>query len=83
MTAIGLQSAYKLLFEMGNELGFTFREMGLDGEYSLLTARNFSILAHGFDPVGKEVCERLSEIAYTLCRVSPDHLPEFPLICLG
>ncbi|MEW6243542.1 MAG: TIGR02710 family CRISPR-associated CARF protein [Bacillota bacterium] len=82
-TMIGLQSAYSLLFELGNELGKRFFEMGLDGEHSPLSTRNCSILAHGFDPVGEEVCERLSSFAFTICGVSPDQLPEFPVMCLG
>lgn len=57
--AIGLQDAYRLLKERGDELGRKFFELGLADEESPLAARNQSILAHGFEPVNETVYKKL------------------------
>lgn len=62
--SLGLQKAYRLLYELGDDVGKKFVEIGWltppikeDKENkqkpSPLEARNNSILAHGFDPVSK------------------------------
>jgi CRISPR-associated protein (TIGR02710 family) len=51
---LGLQDAYRLLKELGDKLGENFVEAGLDEQCSPLSARNRSILAHGFDPLGEK-----------------------------
>lgn len=57
---LGLQNAYALLRARGDALGECFHERGLDDPRgSSLSARNRSILAHGFEPVGEKVCTRL------------------------
>jgi len=64
-----LQEAYRLLECLGDELGAGFHASGLAVETEngaphgggVLSARNQSILAHGFRPVGRKDCERLSE----------------------
>lgn len=63
---IGLQDAYRLLKELGDDLGGRFTDLGLDDDRSPLVARNQSILAHGFEAVGegvhKSLYEKLSQL---------------------
>jgi CRISPR-associated protein (TIGR02710 family) len=73
---IGLQGAYRLLRELGDDLGARFTALELDGDQrSPLVARNQSILAHGFQTVGERVFESLSE---KLCQLGafPQALPD-------
>jgi CRISPR-associated protein (TIGR02710 family) len=59
---LGLQDAYRVLKECGDDLGRRFFELGLaDDQRSPLVARNQSILAHGFEPVGTAVYDQLHE----------------------
>lgn len=57
---IGLFKDYELLKEKGDELGGKF--FGNKRLQDLLSSRNSSILAHGLEPVKKEVCEELFSI---------------------
>jgi len=63
---LGLQDAYRVLKEFGDELGIAFFSSGLgvdygspDSQVSPLIARNQSILAHGFVPVGENTYKQL------------------------
>ena len=57
---LGLQEAYLLLSELGDPLGQRFAGLGWhEPKHSPLTARNQSILAHGFAPVGATIFESL------------------------
>jgi CRISPR-associated protein (TIGR02710 family) len=59
---IGLQDAYRLLKELGDDLGAHFTALELDAdERSPLSARNRSILAHGFAAVGEGTFESLNK----------------------
>lgn len=70
--ALGLQDVYRILKELGDDLGRKFFEHGLaDAQKSPLVARNQSILAHGFQPVGETVYNQLDERLRSL--VSLDH----------
>jgi CRISPR-associated protein (TIGR02710 family) len=76
---LGLQDIYSLLDSMGDPLGKTFRDLALhDPERSPLTARNQSILAHGFQPVSEKVFEQLWKAAIKLGEFSDQQLPIFP-----
>jgi CRISPR-associated protein (TIGR02710 family) len=74
----GLQDAYCLLEALGDEVGARFHSSGLAVEMAdgrihgggVLAARNQSILAHGFRPVGKADCERMSDAIEHL--IGPD-----------
>lgn len=67
LVTLGLQQAYRLLYELGDDVGKKFIEMGwLNMESkgnkksrSPLEARNSSILAHGFDPVTEDTFNSL------------------------
>jgi CRISPR-associated protein (TIGR02710 family) len=59
---LGLQDAWRVLKEYGDEVGLSFFRLGLaDEQRSPLVARNQSILAHGFQPVGEPVYNQLDE----------------------
>ena len=59
--------------------GRTFKALKLhESRRSPLTARNQSVLAHGFQPVGYEVLERLWEAAIQLGGFAEQDLPIFP-----
>ena len=81
-----MQDAYVLLDILGYHLGRTFKDLQLhDRERSPLTARNQSILAHGFQPVGAKVLDRLWPVVMKLgdgVFVEGD-LPMFPRLSSG
>ena len=80
---LGLQDAYALLNALGDHLGKLFRESGLDDrERSPLTARNQSILAHGFQRVSDPVYDQLWKAACRLAETSKSELPSFPRLGL-
>lgn len=74
---LALRHDYRLLAALGDDLGQKFHSM-LDEHKLPLDARNKSILAHGFEPVGKEVCEPLWRGALDLAEVAEAELPLFP-----
>lgn len=75
--ALGLQDAYALLAALGDPLGQRFRDAGLGGTESPLTARNRSILAHGFDRVSGNVFDKLWGSALELAGITESELPSF------
>ncbi len=77
--ALGLRDAYCLLDSRGDKLGRTFKDLKLDDrDRSPLTSRNHSILAHGAQPVGKQVFDKLWSAAMTLGGFSENDIPMFP-----
>jgi len=78
---LGLQDAFELLDALGDDAGKTFKAMGLqDRKRSPLAARNQSILAHGFQPVGERVFQTLWDAAIRLGGFSEQELPLFPCL---
>jgi CRISPR-associated protein (TIGR02710 family) len=76
---LGLQDAYALLDAYGDDLGRQFMKMQLhDHQRSPLTARNQSILAHGFERVSDAVFEQLWRASLTLSGSTDGDLPSFP-----
>jgi CRISPR-associated protein (TIGR02710 family) len=76
---LGLQDAYALLNALGDNLGVKFKDLQLDNrQQSPLTARNQSILAHGFERVSKKVFGQLWNAALQLANVNDSSLPQFP-----
>lgn len=75
---LGLQDAYSLLGAYGDQLAQKFRERELHGPTSPLGARNRSVLAHGFECVSNDICERLRKAACELAGVLETDLPAFP-----
>lgn len=90
---LGLQQAYLLLYELGDEVGRKFDQMGwlnpaLKGDargdknssLSPLESRNSSILAHGFDPVTDKTFESLWKGVIELAKaagIDINTLPQF------
>ena len=76
---LGVQDAYSLLDALGDELGTKFKQLQLhDRQRSPLTARNQSILAHGFERVSDKVFEQLWNAALQLAQIQEADLPVFP-----
>lgn len=71
--SLGLQDAYRLLRDLNDPIARKFSEYKLnDPQKSPLVARNSSILAHGFQPIGEKDCNRLLEAATKLIECSKD-----------
>lgn len=78
---LGLQDAYELLDLLGDEAGKVFKDLKLDNrQCSPLAARNQSILAHGFAPVGEATFKKLWDAAIRLGGFSEQDLPIFPCL---
>ena len=77
---LGLQKAYELLSCLGDTLGEKFEKLGLLGQKTELSARNMSILAHGWDPVNEEQVKNLFKKALELREIGLDHFPQFPIL---
>jgi CRISPR-associated protein (TIGR02710 family) len=75
---LGLQDDYKLLGALRDPLQQRFAAENLSQKSSPLTARNNSILAHGFDPVKKDAFQKLLSSTIALVALDSDSLPEFP-----
>lgn len=73
---IGLQEGFRLLACLQDEFGKRFIELNLAGMTSPLSARNSSILAHGFKPVSKDVYDKLLKSVCTLR--GPEYVPCAP-----
>ncbi len=79
MVFLGLQDAYALLDGLGDELGASFKQLKLhDRQRSPLTARNQSILAHGFERVSESVFEQLWKASLQMAALQEGDLPTFP-----
>lgn len=79
--SLGLQKDYELLSALNDPLGALFREMNLqDRKRSPLTARNQSILAHGFEAVSPNVFEQLWAAALRLAEYPESDLVQFPIL---
>jgi hypothetical protein len=89
---VGMVQGYELLADLGDEVGRKFLECYRDETSRLrpyLESRNMSPLAHGFQPVGRNVFEGLRdivvgsflpELAGEWERLLPLHrLPQIPL----
>lgn len=80
---LGLQDAYALLAALENALGAKFRAAKLDDPTSALSARNRSILAHGFERVSDKVVTRLWGATLDLANIEATALPSFPTLGRG
>ena len=78
---LGLQDAYVLLDAVGDDIGAKFKQLQLhDRQRSPLTARNQSILAHGFERVSDNVFQKLWSAALQLASVQESDILSFPRI---
>ena len=77
MARIGLQKSYALLASLGDALGTAYMERRQELERQL-EARNTSLLAHGFEPIGAEKYQKLLGIALDFLHATAGDLPVFP-----
>lgn len=71
--------AYLLLASLKHPLGLRFIEHQ-DALKELLQARNFSLLAHGFEPVPAEICGKLRKLVLNFLDVVEAGLTMFPAL---
>ena len=79
LARVGLERSYQLLAALGDPLGNAFAEQG-EGLKKTLQARNDSLLAHGYVPIGKDKYEKLLAAALEFLKTDPGSLPVFPHI---
>lgn len=72
-----LFKAYQLLAHLKHPLGLNFMEHQSSLKV-LLQTRNFSLLAHGFEPVSAESCVQLRNVVLAFLNTSKDGLTKFP-----
>jgi hypothetical protein len=77
-----LGRSYELLAALGDPLGERYRERRADLD-KILSARNLSLLAHGFDPVGERTYAGLLAVALEFLGITRDDLPAFPVMDWG
>jgi CRISPR-associated protein (TIGR02710 family) len=71
-----LKASYDLLLKLNDQLGEEFKNCkGID---RVLDARNNSILAHGFQPVGRDIFDKLWELILQFSQVDESEVPVFP-----
>lgn len=76
---LGLQEDYALLGALGDDLATRFKKAKLDDpQRSPLVARNSSILAHGYTPVGEKIARQLLNDALSLASIEENSLLRFP-----
>jgi CRISPR-associated protein (TIGR02710 family) len=81
---LGLQDDYRVLQALGAPLGQRFYDLGLaDRQRSPLTARNQSILAHGFEAASERTFAVLWEACAALVELDEKELPVFPRLGPG
>lgn len=71
--------AYLLLASLKHPLGLRFMEHQ-DALKELLQARNFSLLAHGFEPIPAKTCAELRKLILNFLDVAEDRLTMFPVL---
>ena len=76
---IGLQKSFQLLAALGDPLGrrYTEHEASL---LKTLEARNSSLLAHGYTPVGEKACNALLAATQDMLDIKKEDLPRFPVL---
>jgi len=77
-----LHRSFELLKLLGDELGTAYGE-SQEELGRVLTTRNMSLLAHGFEPVKQETYEKMLRIALRFLSIEKDALPRFPAMDWG
>lgn len=77
---IPLYASFRLLNELGNDLGKEFVKAYDKEIRPVLDLRNSSILAHGFNPIKKETFEKLWEVVLKFSSTKEENLPKFPIL---
>ena len=74
---IPLGRSYGLLKSLEDPLGDAYMESATELE-KVLSVRNMSLLAHGFDPVTAETYDKMLQVALKFTAIDYAHLPTFP-----
>lgn len=74
-----LHRSFSLLADLHDPIGQTYLNQK-EALRKVLSVRNASLLAHGFDPVSKETYENLLSIALDFAQLSKEDLPQFPIL---
>lgn len=77
---IALHASYRSLKELGNEMALEFISAYEKDIKSLLEIRNFSILAHGFNPVKSATYSKLRDIIIKFSGGNENGVPRFPVL---
>lgn len=80
--ALPLRKSFELLALLGDDMGRRY-EACSDELGKLLTIRNMSLLAHGWQPVSEATYRKMLALALSFCTVEPDNLPAFPVMNWG
>jgi len=77
-----LHKSFQLLEALGDPLGSAYCASSEDlGK--ILTIRNMSLLAHGYEPVKLDTYNKMLTIALSFLEIEKENLPEFPQIAWG
>ena len=72
---LALKQDYKLLTQMNDKLGKTFYE---NTRYKdILNSRNYSILAHGTNPISKEKYDEMKTLTIELAKILNENIPTY------
>ena len=77
-----LYASYQLLKELNDELGHNFFEKYERNIKLILDLRNKSILAHGFNSVKEETCQKMVNVLVNFMGIKEEDLPQFPVLSL-
>ena len=77
-----LYASYRLLSELGGKLGKGFFEIYEKEFKPLLSIRNNSILAHGFNPVDEGIFQKLFDSTLKFSEIGHERLLKFPTLNL-
>jgi len=72
-----LHRSFSLLADLGDPLGVAYQKVELDLR-DVLSVRNMSLLAHGFEPVKEKTYRNLLAIALDFMQLTTADLPRFP-----
>lgn len=73
---IPLHRSFQLLDDLEHDLGKLYGEHVIELDKQLHT-RNLSLLAHGYNPVTQQACEKLLTLALAFLNIKEDELPTF------
>lgn len=76
---IPLRKSYELLQGLGDPLGAAYSACETD-LHKVLSIRNTSLMAHGFQPVSEDTYGKMLQIALSFLELSADQLPRFPVL---
>lgn len=80
--ALPLRKSYELLVRLDDAVGRRY-EGCAEQLGKILTIRNMSLLAHGWQPISEDTYRKMLNLALTFCDVDHSELPSFPVMNWG